>query len=159
MNGNGNNGESAGGGLALGFAMWLREHEKSQPEQLILLAPWLDVTMVNPNLSIIDKDDKILGIKGLQLAGKSYAGNLNTKDYRVSPIYGKFNDLAKISIFVGTHDLLCADSRLLKDKMRKNNTIFKYYEYPKMFHVWILVKKLKEANVAIEQIVNLITRP
>lgn len=150
-------GESAGGGLALGFAMWLREHEKTQPEQLILLAPWLDVTMANPNLSEIDKNDKILGIKGLQLAGNGYAGNLSTKDYRVSPIYGNLNDLAKISIFVGTHDLFCADSRLLKDKMRKNNTVFNYFEYPKMFHVWVLVKKLKEAIVAIEQIVNLIT--
>ncbi len=149
-------GESAGGGLALGFAMWLRENKKTQPEQLILLAPWLDVTMTNPNLSEIDENDKILGIKGLQIAGNGYAGDLSTKDYQVSPIYGNLSNLAKISLFVGTHDLFCADSRLLKDKMRKNGTVFNYFEYPKMFHGWFMVRKMKEAKSALSQICSLI---
>lgn len=149
-------GESAGGGLALGYAMSLRDEKKPQPNQLILLAPWLDVTMSNPDILEIDENDKILGIKGLQMAGKSYAGQLETDNYKVSPIYGELSDLPKISIFVGTHDLFVADSRKLKNKAISLDIPINYYEYPKMFHVWILANKLKEAKFAMDQIKSLV---
>lgn len=149
-------GESAGGGLALGYAMSLRDEKKLQPNQLILLAPWLDVTMSNPDILEIDKNDKILGIKGLQMAGKSYAGQLETDNYKVSPIYGELSDLPKISIFVGTHDLFVADSRKLKNKAISLDIPMNFFEYPKMFHVWILANKLKEAKFAMDQIKSLV---
>lgn len=149
-------GESAGAGLALGFSMFLRNENKAQPAQLIMLAPWLDVAMNNPEIMMVDKHDKILGIKGLQLAGEAYAGDLGSSDYKVSPIQGDLSNLPRISIFVGTHDLFVADSRKLKDKAQAAGIPFNYFEYPKMFHVWILVKKLKEAKHAQKQIVSLI---
>lgn len=149
-------GESAGGGLALGFAMSLQKENKPQPEQLILLAPWLDVTMSNPDILAIDKNDKILGVKGLQLAGIGYAGQLELDNYKVSPIYGELAGLPKVSIFVGTHDVFCADARKLKSKAKESNFLLNYYEYPKMFHVWILSQNLKEAKFAISQITSLI---
>ncbi len=149
-------GESAGGGLALGFTMHLRDQHQPQPCQLILLAPWLDVTMNNPEILEVDKNDKILGIKGLQMAGEIYRGQVAKEDFKVSPIYGDLSDLPEISIFVGTYDLFVADSRKLKDKALSLGIPFNYYEYPKMFHIWILDKSLKEATVAKEQIVSLI---
>lgn len=149
-------GDSAGGGLALGFAMFLQEGKKPQPEQLILLAPWLDVTMSNPDILAIDQNDKILGIKGLQLAGEGYAGQLELDDYKVSPIHGDLTGLPKISIFVGTHDILCADARKFKSKAQASNLALNYFEYPKMFHIWILLQNLKEAESAIAQITSLI---
>ena len=149
-------GESAGAGLALGFTMFLRDQNITQPKQLILLAPWLDVTMSNPDILQIDKKDKILGIGGLQLAGKGYVGELSPSDFRISPINGDLSDLSQISVFVGTHDLFAADSRKLRDKAHSIGVNLKYYEYPKMFHVWILVNKLKEAKHAQKQIASLI---
>ena len=149
-------GESAGGGLALGFSMFLRNENKNQPSQLILLAPWLDVSMNNPDILAVDKKDKILGIKGLQMAGIGYAGQTKLDNYKVSPIYGGLADLPQISIFVGTHDLLLADARKLKENADKSGVSINYFEYPKMFHVWILLNKLKEAQVATSQIISLI---
>jgi acetyl esterase/lipase len=73
--------------------------------------------MTNPDILAVDKYDKLLCIKGLQLAGEAYADKLDLKDYRVSPIYGDLNQLPKISIFIGTHDLFIADSRKLKSKL------------------------------------------
>ena len=111
-------GESAGGGLALGFTMFLRNENRPQPNQLILMAPWLDVTMSNSEILKVDKKDKILGIKGLQLAGKGYTGENEMSNYKVSPINGDLKNLTKISVFVGTHDLFVADSRKLRDNAR-----------------------------------------
>ena len=68
-------GDSAGGGLALGFAQHLRNDNHPLPSQVILLSPWLDVTMSHPDIPEVDRKDWVLGIKGLQLAGKAYAGS------------------------------------------------------------------------------------
>lgn len=148
-------GDSSGGGLALGFAMQLSKENKPQPNQIILLFPWLDVTMTNKDILEIDKKDKILGIKPLQIAGKAFAGELDLSDYRISPIYGDFSGLGKISIFIGTHDLFVADCRKLKTLANKSNISMNYFEYPKMFHGWILAS-MRESKVAVNQISSLI---
>jgi acetyl esterase/lipase len=149
-------GDSAGGGATLGFAQYLKTENIPQPKQLVLLSPWLDITMSNPNLKEVDPKDKMLGIKGLQLAGKAYAGTLDEKDFRVSPLYGDFQGIAKISVFIGTHDLFIADCRKLRDKLNSINAPFNYFEYPKMFHGWMVVTGLKESKKAMKQIAAII---
>ena len=128
-------GNSAGGGIAFGFAQKLRNERSPQPSQIILNSPWLDITMSNPKIIEIDKKDKVLGINGLKMAGQAYAAGLDQKDFRVSPIYGDYSGLGLISLFVGTHDLFLADSRKLKERMKNQNIAMNYFEYPKMFHV------------------------
>lgn len=151
-------GDSAGGGFALGFAQELNIENEPQPAQIILLSPWLDITMSNPELNEVDKKDKMLGIKGLQLAGRAYAGTLDNKDFRVSPIYGNFQRLGKISVFIGTHDLFITDCRKLKELLDMENIPFNYFEYPKMFHGWMVVTGMKESKQAIRQITDLIKK-
>src|SRR5690606_3466899 len=109
-------GNSAGGGLALGFAQKLRNENRTQPQpsQLILISPWLDITLSNPDIRMVDKKDKLLSIKGLRMAAKAYASSVDGNDFRVSPIYGDFSGLGKISLFIGTNDLFVADARKFK---------------------------------------------
>ncbi len=38
-------GDSAGGGLSVAFCEYLAVNNYSQPEKLILISPWLDVSM------------------------------------------------------------------------------------------------------------------
>ena len=149
-------GDSAGGGLALGFAQQLRNENKKQPNQTILFSPWLDVTMNNPNIALIDKDDKMLSIRGLRNAGQKYAGNLDLKDFRVSPIYGDLNGLCRISIFTGTKDILNADAQKCKQLMKDQQIHFNYFEYPEMFHDWVIITGLKESSDAINKVYTLV---
>ncbi len=149
-------GDSSGGGLALSFAQKLRNERMPLPQKIILLSPWLDVTMDNPEIKEIDKKDRILDIKGLQLAGESFAKGTDPKDHLVSPIYGEFHDLGEISLFIGTHDLFYPDCQKLKDILKKQGAPFNYYEYPKMLHAWMLMTNLKESKNAIEQIAGLL---
>jgi acetyl esterase/lipase len=150
-------GNSAGGGFALGFAQKLRNENRPQPSQIVLVSPWLDITMSNPDIREVDKRDKALGIKGLQMAGALYAGATDAKDYQVSPLYGEFSGLGRISIFIGTHDLFIADARKLRDILDNAGIESNYFEYPKMFHVWVAVTDLKESQHAIQQISWLIS--
>jgi acetyl esterase/lipase len=112
--------------------------------------------MSNEDILEIDKKDKMLGIEPLQIAGKAFAGDLDLKDYRLSPIYGDFSGLGKISVFIGTHDLFVADCRKLKSLTKASNISMNYFEYPKMFHGWFIVTSMKESKVALNQISLLI---
>ncbi|MBX9780359.1 MAG: alpha/beta hydrolase [Chitinophagaceae bacterium] len=149
-------GDSAGAGLALGLAQKLQKENSPQPEQIILLSPWLDITMANPDILSIEKQDNMLSKSGLIKAGQAYAGSSEPTNYLLSPIYGDFKGLGKISLFIGTNDLFICDSRKFKRMMNEQNISFNYFEYPRMFHVFMAVTMLKEAKDAIKHIINLI---
>lgn len=46
-----------------------------------------------------------LGEISLKEMGKSWAGDLDTKDHLVSPLYGDKSDLAKTLIFAGENEI------------------------------------------------------
>ena len=149
-------GDSAGGGLALGFTQQLRDENKKQPDQIIIFSPWLDVTMSNPILERLDKEDNLLSIAGLKNAGQKYAGNLDLKDFRVSPVYGDLTGMCRISVFTGTRDILNADAQKFKQLMKDQNISFNYFEYPDMFHDWVIITSLKESLDVINKVDKLV---
>jgi epsilon-lactone hydrolase len=149
-------GDSAGGGLAIGFTQQLRNENKKQPCEIIAFSPWLDITLSNPNIKMYEKQDKILSIKGLKSAGQKYSGNTDSKDYRVSPIYGDFVGICRISIFTGTNDILIADANKLKQIMQVQNNNLNYFEYPGMFHDWVIFTGLKESDDVMNKVVDLV---
>ena len=100
-------GDSAGGGFVLSFAQYLKTVSLPQPKRIIAFSPWVDISMSNPPYD--SENDPILGEIGLREIGKSWAGNLDTKDYRVSPIYGDKSDLAKTLIFAGEKEIFYKD--------------------------------------------------
>lgn len=151
-------GDSAGGGLALGFAQKIKNERIKHPEQIILFSPWLDVSMTNPEIVKFDKLDKILNVTGLKIAGENYAGDLDVTDFRVSPIYGDFSNLGQISIFIGTNEVFIADIRKFKQLLEDQHICFNYLEYPKMFHDWVLVPNLKETNEVIRKITTYLNK-
>ena len=145
-------GDSAGGGIALGFAQKIKNEEVKQPVEIILFSPWLDVSMSNPDLIVFEKDDKILNVKALKMAGKNYAGSLEVSDYRVSPINGNFNDMARVTIFTGTKDLLITDARRCKQLCDEEGIPFNYFEYRDMFHDWVIITGLKESQDVMDKV-------
>lgn len=79
-------GDSAGGGLSASFCEYLAANEITQPKHLILISPWVDVSMSGDYDDYIDLDP-MLGVDGLREMGENWAGNLDTKDYKVSPLF------------------------------------------------------------------------
>lgn len=146
-------GDSAGGGLGLALAMKARDEAVEQPADIVLLSPWLDVTMTNPDIESVDRFDPFLDVKGLQYMGKIYAGETERTDYRVSPLYGSLKNVAPLTIFIGTHDILVADCRKLKAQAEAEGVPLDYHEYESMVHVWMLMS-LPEAKKAAKAIVD-----
>ena len=150
-------GDSSGGGISLALAQRLREDGLTQPGRLILLSPWLDATLSNPEIAEFDKIDPFLGVEGLRYGGAAYARDVDPKSYLVSPVYGSVKDLAPISLFIGTRDILFPDCRKLCDRAADEGVHLDYREYDQMVHDW-MIGTMPEAKHAISEIVDLIQR-
>ncbi len=148
-------GDSAGGGLCLALMQTFREEEIPQPQHAILLSPWLDLSMSNPAIADVVHEDAFLLPEGLKAAGEIYAGGTDLKDPKLSPIYGDLKNLAPLTVFMGSHDILVCDARLLQERAKKENVALSYFEYPGMFHVWIAIN-IPESRDAINKIKNVI---
>ncbi|MFD1140894.1 alpha/beta hydrolase fold domain-containing protein [Larkinella insperata] len=148
-------GDSAGGGFALALAQYLRKESIVQPRQIILLSPWLDITLRNPEIKSLDAHDPFLGIEGLLQAGKAYAGQTSPDHYLLSPIYGSLQGLGKITVFAGSHEIMAADTRKLKTLAESAGTDLIYMEYPAMVHTWMLLN-FPESKRARQQIIQVV---
>ena len=104
-------GDSSGGGMSLVLSQILRDDypDLLQPEELILIAPWMDVSMDNEHICEYEPVDPMLDIYGAKEIGKMWAGERDVHDPMVSPIYGNFENLGHMTIFIGTRDMLCPD--------------------------------------------------
>ena len=148
-------GDSAGRGFALALAQELKRDSLPQPDKIILLSPWLDITLKNPAIRRIDPVDPFLGIAGLKKAGLLYAGTSDPNTNMVSPINGSLEGLGKISIFIGTHDIFVADTRKLKSRANQQGILINYREYKNMIHVWMLLD-FPESQQAKNEIIEII---
>jgi acetyl esterase/lipase len=131
-------GDSAGGGLALGFAMWLDELGYEQPRLIVAYSPEVDITLSNPDLEAYEKLDAMLAIEGIVEMGRVWAGGADPTDYRLSPIYGDASALAPIILFAGTRELLYPDEIKFVEQAKEQGADVTYYEGENLGHCWPL---------------------
>jgi len=148
-------GDSAGAGFGLALAQKMKREGLAQPKHIVLLSPWLDISMTNPMLNDIEGDDPFLDTQGLKLAGEAYASSADVNDYLLSPINGDLEGLGKISVFTGTHDILNVDAKKLKELCEESGLQINYHEYEEMMHCWMLMG-LKESKEVIRKVVEII---
>ena len=133
-------GDSAGGGLALALEEKLSQEGVSMPEKTILVSPWLDTRLNNPEIEEVQKRDKELSKIKLQLAGIAYAGKDGKDSYLVNPIDGDLSKLKNITILTGTNDILNPDVHLLQKKAKEQGITIEVKEYENAGHIWMIEK-------------------
>jgi len=147
-------GDSAGGGFCLSFAQTLRNKSFiKMPVKIVLLSPWVDISLSNPKILELEKKDLLLDPKSLIICSYNFAGDLDLKDPIVSPLYGDMGNLNDIGIFVGTHEIFLPDCRRLKIKIEESNTAMFYKEYEAMQHDWMIFPII-ERTILLNDVVN-----
>jgi epsilon-lactone hydrolase len=150
-------GDSAGGGLSLVLAQMLAARGEPCPRQLVLLSPWLDLTMSNPAIPGVDRRDPFLSRAAALEAARLYAGPLALDDPRLSPLYGSMHGLPPITVFTGTRDILNPDVGRLKARIDAVGGQLDLREYRDMIHAWMLFP-MPEAEEACAEILALVSR-
>lgn len=108
-------GNSAGGGLSVAAAQWLRDMGYPQPRALILICPGVDGTLKRCTQAEAARD-VMQDLPGMIEAFRMYAGDLDVTHPFVSPLNGSLDGLAPMLIFTGTHDLYHSDISRLAEK-------------------------------------------
>ena len=102
-------GDSAGGGLALGLAMYWHAAGLPVPEKMILLSPWVDLIMDNPDIENYLSVDPTLKRSELSIDAAFWADGTDLHDYRLSPLYGDLSVIRDVTMFTGTHEIFYPD--------------------------------------------------
>lgn len=152
-------GDSAGGGLALALAMALRDEGGPVPRDVVMLSPWLDLTASHPDLAPLERRDPWLARPGLAEAGRLVAREDDPAHPRLSPLHGELAGLGRLSLFIGTRDVLLADARRLRARAREAGVALHYVEARGMVHVWPLLPLLPEARATLAELVDLLRAP
>ena len=171
-------GDSAGGGLALALeekivadnnTLYTQEDSEEinqdemgvnqdykLPAKTILISPWLDVRLENPEIDEAQKNDKQLNKDTLKLAGIAYAGSDGINNYLVNPIDGDLSKLKNITIYTGTYDILNPDVHGLEEKAKTQGIQINVREYEGVSHIWILKDDANENELKEEAFNDLI---
>lgn len=136
-------GDSAGGNLALVLSNYFLDSKL-----VFLLSPWLDLTMTNPMIDKMEKQEIMFSKNDLLDAAKEYQGNLELNDGLISPIYDEF-DSKQIRIFAGTDDLLFPD--VVKFTETRENVDL--HQYHGLKHDFMFLFSGKEQKSILEEMV------
>jgi acetyl esterase/lipase len=151
-------GDSAGGGLAFAAAVVLRDTQRSSVSNLVLFSPWLDLTLSDPRLVDLDRQDLTIGIAGGREAARMYSGELALDDPLASPLLGRVDGLPPIDVFAGTHDLISVDSVRLQQRCEAVDQTCRLRLVDEMPHVFPILPLLREAACARAEVVDLLRR-
>ena len=143
-------GDSAGGSIALGLAMYLKEKKLPQPNNLILLSPvpYIPLVFAPEDQAFLDMMSAngvpTLNFKNQKIIESWWQGPLEENNYLVNPVFGDLRDLAPMTIFVGSGESLI--TQRLCVNAAKQRVKIRYWEKRNAPHVWVTRDDLENAE-------------
>ena len=147
-------GDSAGGGLATGSVLKMRDGGMGMPAAVVLWSPWTDVTQNGDTyFTLKDADPLLTNNPFLKNSADAYANPIDQKNPYVSPVYGNFSKgFPPTLIQGGTKEILVSDFVRLYQGLDQADVPVKLDIYEGMPHVfqYILIKT-PESNISLSK--------
>ncbi len=147
-------GDSVGATLVTTLTQRLILSNKLLPSQIILISPVMDSSLTNPDIDAIDNKDVMLSKKGVLSSKRLCSHGIDLKDPIISPLYGNFNNFPKTTIFIAEYDIVYPDQKLAIEKILNANIDLEVIEGKRMPHIWPLLPVMKEAKLALNDIIK-----
>lgn len=151
-------GDDSGANLALTLMLRLIRQDAPRPCGLILLSPFLDLTLTSESVRYNRKLDSLLSPEFLQKAVDVYAPTpaQDVADARISPLFAEdFSQLPPTLVQVGSKSLLLDDATRFKTKANNDDVVLTYKLYTGMWHNFILFNAwFDEGKQALQDIAN-----
>ena len=129
-------GDSCGANLALALALRIKaENPQQLPSALILMSPFLDLTLTGESLRYNQKHDALLSIEALESGIDFYVPkHVDRSLPALSPIYGDFEGLPPTLVQIGSKEILISDAQRFEEKAKAADVKVNYKLYTGMWH-------------------------
>ncbi|MEO7026708.1 MAG: alpha/beta hydrolase [Caulobacteraceae bacterium] len=131
-------GDSAGGALAAGLAVRLRDAGEPGPAALWLISPWSDLTQSGATMTSKDGVDPLIHRAYLDELAAAFAAGAELADPRLSVLNADLRGLPPTLIQVGSHETLLADSTRLAARLAEVDVGVTLEVWPSMIHAFPL---------------------
>lgn len=146
-------GDSGGCAHILSLAIALRDQGLPMPAGLILLSPFVDLTLTLPSVTTHAKRDPMITAHALRRGADAYRGKLTLNDPRISPLFAKLHGLPPMLIQVGSEEILLDDARQLAERVQDAGGTVDCQVYQGMWHNFQMFNQLiSDAENALDQI-------
>lgn len=147
-------GDSCGANLALALALRIRDEQRPQVSGLILLSPFLDLSLTSESIRYNSKLDALLSIEALETGIDYYVPKqIDPADPLVSPLFDDLADLPPTLVQVGSKEILLDDAQRFRDKAIKAGVDVTFKLYTGMWHNFQMFNAwFPEAKMALDDI-------
>ena len=131
-------GDSAGGGLASGAVLKMRDKGLGMPKAVVLWSPWSDITEIGDTYHTLqDKDPVLYYPNNLANAALAYAKKADQKNPYVSPVYGDYSKgFPPTLIQAGTKEIFLSNAIRQYHALDDAGIEVKLDPYEGMWHVF-----------------------
>ncbi|MCA9578275.1 MAG: alpha/beta hydrolase [Polyangiales bacterium] len=145
-------GESAGAGLTLSTALWLRDQGQPLPAALAVVSPWVDLEGRGRSLDDNRRYD-FVSRYALQQYAKRFVPRHELRNPLAAPIHAALHDLPPLLIHVGAAEGLLDDALHLAERARDQGVDVTLQAFPDMIHAFhVFAPLLPVAREAIADI-------
>ena len=146
-------GDSAGGALATGLVLKLRDEGTPLPAGIVAISPWYDLEAKGATYESNGQVDALVGRETMVMLGQLFLAGTSATDPSVCPLYADLGGLPPIYLVVGGHETLLDDARQFAERARAAGVDVTLVEVPEMQHVFtFMAGRAAEADQAINAI-------
>ena len=132
-------GDSAGGGLAAALTVAALARGRCVPAGLILISPWLDLTLRSPTYESHAEVDRLFSREAAREAADLYLQGHSPEHVLASPLLADLAGFPPVQIFSGGHEVLLGDATAFVDRLAKADRRVEAQILPSMPHVWPMI--------------------
>ena len=129
-------GASAGGCIAAGLTLYVRDHGGPKIDHQMLVIPALDDRHITPSSTLIE-DPRVWNVKNSAFGWASYLGELAGGDVPIYAAPARADDLRNLpptTLFIEEYDLLRDEALDYAQHLEKSGVLTATTLYPKTFH-------------------------
>lgn len=146
-------GDSCGANLAVALALRIRQEQFAQVSGLILLSPFLDLTLTSESLRYNQQHDALLCIETLETGIEYYLSAAHDRaDPFISPLFADLKGLPPTLIQVGSKEILLDDGKRFYQQAKAAGVHAKFKLYTGMWHNFQMFTMFAEAQQALDDL-------
>jgi acetyl esterase/lipase len=149
-------GDSAGAALALSVLQRGRDVGTPMPRALILLSPWVDLTLSGASVSAHAPYD-FLSLESLAYAAEQYLQGADPMNPLASPLYADLSGFPPMLVQTGGAELFFSENERLVERARAYGVDVTFNVHPGMVHVFANFSTyVPECEVALREIAHFV---